>query len=77
MSENFITVGYWVSVDSSSITGTNEKIVEEARVIKEREYNNKKEIIDISEQCEEEEVRKYSILIMSTMRHTLEKLVLL
>ncbi|KAK1577468.1 hypothetical protein Q3G72_022016 [Acer saccharum] len=49
-------VGYRVSLDSSSMFGTNQKIIAEEICRKEEEYQNNEEIMNISRQCEAEKI---------------------
>lgn len=51
------SVGYRTKMDSSSIFGTNQKVMEEELERKAEEYRNKEEIAMISQQCERAKVR--------------------
>lgn len=50
-------MGYKIKADSSSVFGTNQKIIEEECLRKEMEYHNNEDFAEISQQCEREKVR--------------------
>ncbi|KAK3228657.1 hypothetical protein Dsin_000538 [Dipteronia sinensis] len=49
-------MGYRISLDSSSMFGTNQKIIAEEICRKKEEYQNNEEIMNISRQCEAEKI---------------------
>ncbi|XP_024018100.1 probable serine/threonine-protein kinase PBL26 [Morus notabilis] len=57
-------MGYKVTVDYNSMFGTNEKVVEDALAVKEKEFMVKKEIISISNACQTEKI-SFQVMVLA------------
>ncbi|KAF3448767.1 hypothetical protein FNV43_RR09480 [Rhamnella rubrinervis] len=50
-------LGYKIKVDSNSMFGANQKIIEEELLKKEMEYHDNEDIVEVSQQCEREQIQ--------------------